>query len=349
MECSVLLAKATDRPGGWSKCCLDLVEDVYNEFLSEHDQLYNEAKTTGDHREVTSHYYSVMSKVIDEYFGGNFHFAPPRKNNLTLEEALGDLHRSIGQKLGLAEGRSCVDLGCGIGGVIRDLAPTKANLIGITIAANEVEIGNNEFLKMGIESKCRLVEGDCQDVPLEDSSQDAAYAVYSLKYIPHLDGVMREAKTSRELFQVSRILKKDGLFLVYDLIKTDKYDEKNETHAEIVEGLEYACGMPSLHTRAEMIAAAERYGLCLEEEEDLAITNKMPFHYCFSHSPTFMWLVESSLIRGLVSVAQALRILPQGFDAFNNIFLSGTVQKIVAGGKLGILSGSKILLFKNKA
>ncbi|WKY01694.1 hypothetical protein Q1695_015587 [Nippostrongylus brasiliensis] len=331
---------AVDMKRNFLKLILHFRRHDLNEFLSEHDQLYNEAKTTGDHREVTSHYYSVMSKVIDEYFGGNFHFAPPRKNNLTLEEALGDLHRRIGQKLGLAEGRSCVDLGCGIGGVIRDLAPTKANLVGITIAANEVEIGNNDFLKMGIESKCRLVEGDCQDVPLEDSSQDAAYAVYSLKYIPHLDGVMKE---------VSRILKKDGLFLVYDLIKTDKYDEKNETHAEIVEGLEYACGMPSLHTRAEMIAAAERYGLCLEEEEDLAITNKMPFHYCFSHSPTFMWLVESSLIRGLVSVAQALRILPQGFDAFNNIFLSGTVQKIVAGGKLGILSGSKILLFKNKA
>ncbi|PIO60890.1 methyltransferase domain protein [Teladorsagia circumcincta] len=159
-----------------------------------------------------------MSKVIDEYFGGNFHFAPPRHEKLSLEEALSDLHRKIGQRLGLSAGMSCVDLGCGIGGVMRDLAPTQANLIGITIAPNEVELGNKEFRKLGIDFNCRLMEGDCHNMPLDDGSQDAAYAVYSLKYFPELDGVMKE----------------------------------------IVEGLEHACGMPSLHTRAEMMAAAEK-------------------------------------------------------------------------------------------
>ncbi|KAK6012982.1 hypothetical protein OSTOST_21837, partial [Ostertagia ostertagi] len=111
-----------------------------NEFVEEHDRLFGEAKISGDHLAVTSHYYSVMSKVIDEYFGGNFHFAPPRHEKLSLEEALADLHRKIGQRLGLSAGMSCVDIGCGIGGVMRDLAPTQANLIGITIAANEVEL-----------------------------------------------------------------------------------------------------------------------------------------------------------------------------------------------------------------
>ncbi|VDO86783.1 unnamed protein product [Heligmosomoides polygyrus] len=285
---------------------------------------------------------------------GNFHFAPPKNDSLTLEQALSDLHRRIGQRLRLAAGMSCLDLGCGIGGVMRDLAPTQATLVGITIAANEVEIGNNELRKLGIDSNCRLIEGDCHDMPLDNASYDAAYAVYSLKYFPQLDGVMKE---------VSRVLKRGGRFLVYDLIKTEKYDPSNESHAEIplrfhkdlfilcdssdksdesaaiVEGLEYACGMPSLHTRAEMLAAAERYGLTLEEEEDLAIINGNPFHYCFSHSPTFMWLVESPFIKSLVSVAQKLRILPQGFHNFNKIFLSGTVEKIVNGGRLGILYG----------
>ncbi|VDM80758.1 unnamed protein product [Strongylus vulgaris] len=114
------------------------------EFVEEHDRLFAEAKKSGDHLAVTAHYYSVMSTVIDEYFGGNFHFAPPRKVNMSLEEALTDLHRKIGERLGLKEGKSCVDIGCGIGGVIKDLAGTGADLTGVTIAANEVEIG--EFL-----------------------------------------------------------------------------------------------------------------------------------------------------------------------------------------------------------
>ncbi|KJH45819.1 methyltransferase domain protein [Dictyocaulus viviparus] len=309
------------------------------EFVEEHDRLFNEAKCNGDHRAVTSHYYSMMSTVIEEYFGGNFHFAPPHKENLSLDEALMELHRKIGERLGLCEGMTCVDLGCGIGGVIKDLASTGANLMGITIAANEVKIGNEELRKLGIESTCRLVEGHCQRMPFEDESKDSAYAVYSLKYVPCLDGIMRE---------VSRILKPDGRFLIYDLIKTEKYDEKNNTHIEIIEGLEYACGMPSLHTKAEMMASAERFNLVFEGEEDLEETNGRPFHYCFSHSSIFMWLVESPFIGSLISVAQKLRILPRGFQYFNRIFLSGTVEKIVNGGRLGILSGSKILVFKKK-
>ncbi|KAK6744339.1 hypothetical protein RB195_011191 [Necator americanus] len=110
------------------------------EFAEEHDKLFIEAKKSGDHLAVTSHYYSVMSTVIDEYFGGNFHFAPPKKPNMSLNEALSDLHRTIGERLGLKDGRTCVDIGCGIGGVMRDLAVTGADITGITIAANEVEI-----------------------------------------------------------------------------------------------------------------------------------------------------------------------------------------------------------------
>ncbi|KAE9417284.1 hypothetical protein Angca_007585, partial [Angiostrongylus cantonensis] len=335
---------AVDLKRNFLKLIMHFRRHDLTEFVEDHDRLYNEAKSSGDHRAVTSHYYSLMSAVIDEYFGGNFHFAPPRKGNLSLEEALMELHRRIGERLGLRAGMSCVDLGCGIGGVMKNLAPTGANLVGITIAANEVEIGNREFRKHGIESTCRLLEGDCQDMPLDDESQDAAYAVYSLKYFSCLDGIMMEARS----LQVSRILKPGGRFLIYDLIKTENYDEKNEVHVQIIEGLEYACGMPSLHTRAQMLEAAERFDLIFEDEEDLSETNGIPFHYCFSHSPIFMWLIESPLIKSLVNVAQKLRILPRGFQYFNKIFLSGTVEKIVNGGRLGILSGSKILVFKKK-
>ncbi|EPB67937.1 hypothetical protein ANCCEY_12968 [Ancylostoma ceylanicum] len=76
---------------------------------------------------------------------------------------------------------------------------------------------------MGIDSTCHLIEGDCHNMPLEDSSKDAAYAIYSLKYFPQLDGVMKE---------VSRVLKQGGRFLVYDLMKTEKYDKNNEEHVE---------------------------------------------------------------------------------------------------------------------
>lgn len=53
---------------------------------------------------VTMHYYSIMSTVIDEYFNGSFHFAPPRHRRQSLANALKELHERIGCCLKLTEG-----------------------------------------------------------------------------------------------------------------------------------------------------------------------------------------------------------------------------------------------------
>jgi cyclopropane fatty-acyl-phospholipid synthase-like methyltransferase len=90
-----------------------------------------------------------MSMVIDEYFNGNFHFVPPLPGPEqegtegpdaaeSMETSLRRLHTRIGECLGLEAGKHCVDIGCGLGSVMQDLAHTGATLTGITIADNEV-------------------------------------------------------------------------------------------------------------------------------------------------------------------------------------------------------------------
>lgn len=59
-----------------------------------------------------------MSKVIDEYFNGSFHFVPPMQEKQKLEDSLQELHLRIGKELELAPGVKCLDIGCGIGSVI---------------------------------------------------------------------------------------------------------------------------------------------------------------------------------------------------------------------------------------
>ncbi|CAI5445737.1 unnamed protein product [Caenorhabditis angaria] len=309
-------------------------------FKSDHDELYSEAIKTGNHLNVTSHYYSVMSTVIDEYFGGNFHFVPPKYEGQTLDEALKSLHQHIGEKLGLSEGVKCLDIGCGIGGVMLDVVESGAELVGVTIAPNEAEIGNDKFESLGISDKCKIVAADCHKMPFEDNSFDVAYAIYSLKYIPKLENVMKE---------ISRVLKPGGKFIVYDLIKTNKYDENNEDHKQTLHHLEYACGMPSLHTQKEVEKSAESSGMMKIEQENLEETfGNRPFHYCFSSSPLFMWLITSPMIDASIRFGETLRILPSGFEQFNRTFLSGTVQSIVEGGQKGILSGADILVFQKQ-
>lgn len=73
-------------------------------------------------------------------------------------------------------GKKCVDIGCGIGGVMWDLADTKAELTGVTIAGNEAAIGNERFENEGLEN-CRIMQGNCCCLPLLDGLYDSAYAV----------------------------------------------------------------------------------------------------------------------------------------------------------------------------
>nr|CAD2173806.1 unnamed protein product [Meloidogyne enterolobii] len=307
-------------------------------FTEIHFRLYADAKQNGDYGPCIAHYYSIMSKLIEKYFCKSFHFVPPlpsqnqqtfnlfETNNFikttkysgnSISNSLKELHLLIGECLQLNNKTKCLDIGCGIG---------------------NVDIGNKIFKKLGIDKKCQLLQANCsKNIPLSKNSQDAAYAIYSLKYLPKLEIIFSE---------LNRVLKPEGLLLVYDLLKTDKYNEDNVEHRKLLSELEMSCGMPPLHSRNEIIKEANNANFVLIKAIDLDKKVGKPFYYCFSHSKIFMWMIRSSLIEQLINLAQFLHVLPSGFNNFYKIFLSGTIDKIVRAGKLGILSGGEILLFK---
>lgn len=65
---------------------------------------------------------------------------------------------------------------------MHDLAITGASLTGVTIAENEVTVGNKRFQNEGLEN-CRIVQGNYCCLPLVDSHYDCAYAVSLIKNI----------------------------------------------------------------------------------------------------------------------------------------------------------------------
>ncbi len=308
-------------------------------FCEKHDELYREAKATGDHIPVTRHYYGLMASLIATYYGDGWHFCPPQHKGQCRADANLDLYRRLACILELEPGKTSLDVGCGVGGMMRMIArETGANLTGITLGENEVDEGNRLAQQDDIQDICRLVQGDSQAMPFDDQTFDAAYAVYALKYYPTLDRVLSE---------IHRVLKAGGRFVAYCLCKSNSYLDSNPQHKQVLSQFEYSTAMPSLHSVQSMIAAAEKVGFECSASVDISRRDLTWYSY-WVQNPIMPWVVSSRLIYGLTRGAEAIRILPRGFTRFNDTFLAGTLRHIIRGGRMGILTGSALMTFEKK-
>ena len=69
--------------------------------------------------------------------------------------------------------------------------------------------------------------------------------------------------------------------------------------------------------------------------------------YHYFESPLLPWFITSPIVRrGLVPFAEAVRLLPRGFTQINDLFISGIVEALLRAGRMGILSGSNILVLQ---
>ena len=308
-------------------------------FTEDHRRLFALAKQSGDHAEVTRAYYEVLAPIIESWNGRSFHFASPVRKGQSRDDALRALHRSFAQWLQLRVGQRCLDIGCGHGAVMRDIARySGSEMVGITIGKGEVERANQLNIENGIHKLCRVYEGDCHKLPFHDESFDSAYAIYSLKYFSDLRAPIAEA---------ARILKPGGLFMIYDIIKTDLFDPDDAEHLAMTELFEFRCGMPSLHTSTEMAEVGAEFGLRVAAEFDAS--EGMPWYHYLVDSRLYNLLALSRFGSWSNKMAERLGLAPRGFAEFSENFLSGTVKSIAECGRKGILSGSHVLVLQKPA
>jgi sterol 24-C-methyltransferase len=309
------------------------------EFRKTHERLYNEAKQSAEYERVTAHYYDMMSDIIETYYGSSFHFCPPEYPKQSRAEATRHLHYRVSRMLQHGVGRNMLDVGCGIGEAMRDIAAHSGGRVrGVTLSRHEAEEGNALIEKAKLNHLCDIVQGDCRNMPFfEENSFESAYAIYSLKYFIDLRPAFNE---------IRRVLKPGGMFLVYDIVKTESYNTANSPMAELVERFEYFCGMPPLHTIQETIDVAAETGFHCISRMDLS--KEYPWYYPFIESPLFRWMLYSRLLAAGIWLGEKIRILPRGFKEFSDMFLFGTIRAIVEAGETDILSGSNVLVFQKQ-
>ncbi len=249
------------------------------EFHDRHRQLYRQARSNGDHGQVTRFYYSLMAGVIEGACGTCWHFCPPRAGE-SREEAIRNMHQLLCRLLGHGPGRHVLEIGCGIGGTMRSIAlHTGGHVAGVTIGHEEIRRANELIRQARLEALCIAVEGDCQVLPFPDRSFDGAYAIYALKYLAHIE------KTLSEAF---RVLRPGAPLVVYDIHRTERFNPSNAGHVRWMTALEYATGMPPLLTAGALADAARQVGFDCETRMD--ISQEYPWYHDFVVNPVNAWM-----------------------------------------------------------
>jgi len=110
---------------------------------------------------------------------------------------------SMLERLVAPAGKDVVDIGCGGGALVRDLAAAGARPVGIEISEEQLASARARDGDSG----ARYLVGRAEALPIEDGSMDLVVFMRSLHHIPseHLEAALREAR---------RVLRPDGAVYV---------------------------------------------------------------------------------------------------------------------------------------
>jgi SAM-dependent methyltransferase len=96
------------------------------------------------------------------------------------------------EELGVTDGLEVLDLGCGDGTTALPAARRGANVLGVDIATNLVEAGNQRARSLGLDN-CRFEEGDASDLrEIADGTFDLVVSIFGAMFAPKPFDVAKE-------------------------------------------------------------------------------------------------------------------------------------------------------------
>jgi ubiquinone/menaquinone biosynthesis C-methylase UbiE len=115
-----------------------------------------------------------------------------------IAETMRESGTALVAQLGITKGMDVLDLGCGDGTTAIPEAKLGANVLGVDIAANLVEAGNNRAKAEGL-TNCRFQEGDAIDLhELKDQSFDLVVSIFGAMFAP------KPFEVAKEMVRVTR-------------------------------------------------------------------------------------------------------------------------------------------------
>ena len=110
-----------------------------------------------------------------------------------IAESMRDSGETLINELGVTKGLEVLDLGCGDGTTALPAATLGANVLGVDIASNLVEAGNERVRQLGL-TNCRFQEGDASDLhEIDDDRFDLVVSIFGAMFAPNPFAVATEA------------------------------------------------------------------------------------------------------------------------------------------------------------
>lgn len=311
------------------------VSGTVTDYARQFDEL-SAAGRRGQAAELARDYYQLVTDFYEYGWGESFHFAP-RAAGETVKASLLRYELQLAERLGLKQGMSALDVGCGVGGPMRHIAQkSRAHVTGITIAPYQVQRARGHIAKEGLTSLCEVVEGDFNAMPFEAGRFDAAYTIEACCHAADRRGPFKE---------VFRTLKPGGLFAGYDWCMTERYIAGDPSHERIKQGIEKGNGIAALVRTSELDAALKDAGFELLDTRDWAATSdpSLPWYSPLDAGWSLTGFRNSRtgamLTHQVVRALERLRLSPPGTVRTHDV-LRLAQRALCEGGREGIFTPS---------
>ncbi|KAL6569946.1 Cycloartenol-C-24-methyltransferase [Orobanche minor] len=296
-----------------------------------------------NYADMVNKYYDLVTSFYEYGWGESFHFAPRWKVE-SLQESIKRHEHFLALQLGLKPGQKVLDVGCGIGGPLREIARFSTKDIKTSVTGlnnNEYQISRGRVLNRmaGVDRTCDFVKADFMKMPFPDSNFDAVYAIEATCHAPDPVGCYKE---------IYRVLRPGQCFAAYEWCMTDAYDPNNKEHQQIKAEIELGNGLPDIRLTHQCLDALKKAGFEVVWEKDLADDSPVPWYLPmdtshFSLSSFRLTSFGRFFTRNMVMVLEKMGIAPKGSQRVQ-AFLEKAAEGLVAGGKKEIFTSMYFFL-----
>ncbi|RZC83049.1 hypothetical protein C5167_045836 [Papaver somniferum] len=264
-----------------------------------------EADRKENYTDMVNKYYDLVTSFYEYGWGESFHFAH-RWNGESLRESIKRHEHFLALNLGLKRGQKVLDVGCGIGGPLREVARFSGTSV-TGLNNNEYQITRGKTL-----NRAAGVDGTCNFVKL---------------------GCYKE---------IYRVLKPGQHFAAYEWCMTDSFDPSNQEHQKIKAAIELGDGLPDIRHTKQCLEALKLAGFEVIWDKDLAEDSPVPWYLPldkshFSLTSFRLTAMGRFVTRNMVKALEYVGLAPAGSQRVQ-MFLEEAAEGLVAGGKKEIFT-----------